>query len=374
MHPRPLLLFVAVAVAVAACATPRDRGTAAGADAGPDSTPEWLHNRAVEEVQLSRPPAVPHDFWFEDRAAANGLTFVNRIVDDAGKAYKALHYDHGTGVCAADVEGDGDIDLYFVSQRGTDMLALNDGRGRFTDGTAAAGVATPDRIGVTCAFGDIDNHGRPDLFVTTVRHGNRLYRNLGGGRFADVTSAAGVGHVGHSSGAAFLDYDGDGRLDLFVTNVGRYTTNDTGPGGYFIGVEDAFQGHLHPDRAEPSLLYRNLGDGRFAEVSREVGVVEPGWNGDVTVLDVDEDGRPDLYLPNMQGENRLWRNVDGRRFQEETARWFPRTPWGAMGVKAFDFNGDGRRDLFVTDMHSDMIDVLDPADWGGSAGRPTART
>ena len=308
-----------------------------------------------------------HDFAFHDAQASSGIAFVNHIVDDAGKAYKAVHYDHGSGVCAADVDSDGKIDVFFVTQRGSNALYHNDGAGKFSDITASAGLTTTDQIGVGCAFGDIDNDGKTDLFVTTVRHGNHLWHNDGGGKFSDITAAAGVGYSGHSSGAVFFDYDGDGLLDLFVANVGRYTTDKKGPGDYYIGVDDAFQGHLHPDRAEASILYRNLGGNKFADVTKATGLVDKSWSGDATVIDVNEDGRPDLYLTNMQGENHLWRNVDGKRFVDDTYAWFPRTPFGAMGIKAFDFNGDGHVDLYITDMHSDMIDMIDPTDWSGKA-------
>jgi len=210
---------------------------------------------------------------------------------------------------------------------------------------------------------DIDNDGLPDLFVTTVRHGNRLVHNVGGGKFQDITAQAGVGYVGHSSGAVFFDYDGDGLLDLFVTNVGVYTSNAKGPGGYYVGLPDAFHGHTHPDRAEASILYHNLGGGRFRDVTRAVGLVDSSWSGDATVLDVNDDGRPDLYILNMQGENHLWLNEGGKRFRDATREYFPRTPWGAMGVKAFDFDGDGRVDLLVTDMHDDMWANIPPGDW-----------
>jgi hypothetical protein len=353
---RPADLLASTLLVLASCRShPREPLATTG--------PQWLLARAQQEVELAERSPVVHDFRFTDRLEASGITFENRIVDDAGKAYKHNHYDHGTGLCAADVDGDGLPDLYFVTQLGTSELWKNLGGGRFANITEPAGLQMPDAVAAGCAFGDIDNDGLPDLFVTTVRHGNRLFQNLGGGRFRDITAQAGVGYVGHSSGAVFFDYDGDGLLDLFVINVGVYTSNVKGPGGYFVGLTDAFHGHTHPARAEASILYHNLGGGRFKNVTREVGLVDRSWSGDATVIDVNDDGWPDLYVLNMQGENHLWLNEGGRRFRDATREYFPKTPWGAMGVKAFDFDGDGRIDLFVTDMHSDMWVNIPPGDW-----------
>src|SRR2546428_1695400 len=174
----------------------------------------------------------------------------------------------------------------------------------------------PDAIAVGCAFADIDNDGDPDLFVTTVRHSNRLFENMGGGTFRDITAQAGVGYVGHSSGAVFFDYDGDGLLDLFVTNVGVYTTSETGPGGYYVGLSDAFHGHTHPDRAVASILYHNLGGNRFKDVTGEVGLVDRSWRGDATVIDGKDDGWPDAYALDIQGENPAWLTGQGNRFTD----------------------------------------------------------
>lgn len=293
-------------------------------------------------------------FRFTDQLDASGIRFEHRAVDDAGRDYKAAHYDHGNGVAVADVDGDGRLDLYFCTQLGSNQLWRNLGGGRFENITERAGVGMADQISAAPAFGDVDNDGDPDLFVTTVRHGNRFFLNLGGGRFRDATQEAGLGYVGHSSGALLFDFDRDGSLDLFVANVGVYTSDTLGPGGFHRALPDAFQGHLHPARSEAHLLYRNRGDGRFEEVGAARGIQGTDWSGDATFSDPDADGYPELYLPNMQGDDRYLINRGGQAFVERTASLFPKTPWGSTGVAWLDHDQDGRMDLLVTDMHSDM--------------------
>ena len=294
------------------------------------------------------------DFSFEDRLIESGIGFQHEVVDDAGIVYKPVHYDHGNGIAVADVDGDGLLDIYYTTQIGPNQLWRNKGDGLFEDITALAGIALADRIGVSASFADIDNDGDPDLFATTVRMGNALFENLGGGRFRDITQASGLTYSGHSSGATFFDYDNDGLLDLFLANVGVYTVDEQGRGSYQIGMPDAFAGHLKPERHERSTLYRNLGGLRFADVSEQVGLIENGFTGDASFCDVDRDGWPDLYALNMQGNDRLWRNKAGKAFDDKTAQYFPKTPWGSMGIKFFDFDNDGNTDLYITDMHSDM--------------------
>ena len=291
----------------------------------------------------------------------SGITFVHHIVEDAGRHYKAVHYDHGTGLAVADVDGDGLYDIYFVNQVGGNELWKNVGGGRFRNITAEAGVGVPGRISVAASFADIDNDGDEDLFVTTVRGGNVLFENDGRGHFKDITKQAGLDLVAHSSGAVFFDYDNDGLVDLLVCNVGRYTTDQKGPDGAYIGLEDAFFGHLHPDRFEYPILYKNLGHNRFKDVTAEVGLRPAGWGGDATVADLNGDGWPDIFVLNMQGRQHYLENVGGRKFVDKTQQYFPRAPWGAMGAKFFDFDNDGRPDLFVTDMHTDMFEALPPS-------------
>ncbi len=327
----------------------------------PDLGEDLLGARADAQRRAIGGVEVDHDFTLTDRLPESGITFRHLSTDDGGRDYKMVHYDHGNAVAAADVDGDSRADLYFVNQLGSNELWRNRGDGTFEDWTGRAGVGLADRVSVAASFADVDDDGDPDLFVTTVAMGNVLFENLGGGKFRDITERAGVGGRGtHSSGAVFFDFDLDGDLDLFVTNVGRYTADELGRGGYRIGVPDAFQGHLHPDRTERSDLYRNRGDGTFEEVSEALGLVEPRWNGDAAFADLDGDRYPELYVANMQGDDSCWDNLDGKRFEEIRKTVFPSSPWGTMGVAFFDWNGDTLLDLILTDMHSDMSQEVPP--------------
>src|SRR5438876_2124189 len=320
-----------------------------------------LEENKQNQIQAAKAWKAFHDFQFSDRYEESGIRFEHRPVDDAAKNYKAVHYDHGNGLAVADVDGDGRPDIYFVNQIGGNQLWRNLGGGKFENITAAAGVGLEDKICVTASFADMDNDGWPDLFVTTVRMGNVLFKNLGHGKFKDITQESGLGSgratALHSSGAVFFDFNNDGLLDLFVANVGVYTTNDKGRGGFYLGRRDAFQGWHFPSRSEPSVLYMNLGSGKFKEVSKEAGLDHRGWSGDATFCDLNGDGYPDLYVLSMSGADKYYENDHGKRFVDKTAAYFPKTPWGSMGVKFFDFNLDGLIDLFVTDMHSDMTSV-----------------
>ena len=324
--------------------------------------PPWLRQREEAQLRTVGRFEVFHDFLFVDRVLESGITFVNRVTDDSGKAYKLVHYDHGNGLAVADVDGDGLLDIYFVNQLGPNELWRNLGNGEFENITARAGVGLPGKLSVSASFADIDNDGDADLFVTTVRGGNRLFVNDGTGRFTDITEQSGLGYAGHSSGAVFFDYNRDGLLDLFVCNVGRYTSDQIGPGGYYVGFTDAFDGHLHPEqRNERSILYENRGNNRFVDVTEERRIVDVSWSGDASPIDVNGDGWPDLYVLNMQGHDEYYENVGGKYFEKRSRAVFPRTPWGSMGIKAFDYDNDGDLDIMLTDMHSDMSEDIGPA-------------
>ncbi|HEY2249871.1 MAG TPA: FG-GAP-like repeat-containing protein, partial [Planctomycetaceae bacterium] len=325
----------------------------------------WMEARGAAQLATADEIDVYHDFAFSDRIDDSGIQFISRAVADAGKTFKANHYDHGNGIAVADVDQDGLYDVYFVNQVGGCELWRNLGQGRFEDFTAQAGVALLGRVGVSASFADTDNDGDPDLFVTTTRHGNAFFENDGAGHFRDATADSGLAYVGHSSSGEFFDYDRDGRLDLFLTNVGVFTSNEIYYNGdsekqeypNFVGLKDAMVGHLFPVRSERSILYHNEGDNRFRDVSEEMGLVDTGWSGDATPIDANGDGWIDLYVLNMQGNDDYYENVEGKRFEKKSRELFPVPPWGALGLKSFDYNNDGLMDLFVTNMHADMWNI-----------------
>ena len=191
-----------------------------------------------------------------------------------------------------------------------------------------------------------------------------LFENDGKGRFRDISAASGLDYIGHSSAAVFFDYDRDGRLDLFLVNVGRYTTNTIGGtkgDKYYVGVRGRLLRPPSPGagRAQHPLPQRRAEPlrGRLAAASASI---DRSWSGDASAVDVNDDGWPDLYVLNMQGDNHYYENAGGKRFVKKSRQVFPRTSWGAMGIKVFDFNNDGRLDIFITDMHSDMSDAIGP--------------
>jgi hypothetical protein len=327
----------------------------------PDYGAETLAVRKQAQLATENQFKVFYGFQFKNELKASGITFRHHAVADQLQSAKASHYDHGTAVAVADVDGDGLYDLLFVDQSGKNELWKNLGGGKFKDITEESGIVVPTGIvSVGAAFGDIDNEGVQDLVITTVRGGAFLFKNDGHGHFKDISADSGITTKGHGSGAFFVDYDNDGLVDLVICNVGKYTTDEKGPDGAYIAVNDAFSGHMYPERFEHPVLYKNLGKGKFRDVTAEVGLDMSTWTGDATFADVNGDGFPDLYFLNMQGDNHYFENEGGKKFVDKTDQYFPKTPWGAMGIKFFDFDNDGLPDLLLTDMHSDMSAEVGP--------------
>lgn len=308
---------------------------------------------------------------FEERAEASGLRFHCAFLPgEQGETFRMNLYDHGAGLAVADVDGDGDDDVYVCSQQGGNGLFLNDGTGRFTDVTARAGVALDGVVSVAASFADVDGDDDLDLYVSTTRGGNVLFRNRGDGTFEDTTSAAGLALVAHAQVPAFFDADGDGDLDLLVVTTARWTTEQQGTGGrHWQGPESIAEMMRSP--VEYNHYYRNRGDGVFDEATADAGLAGPGWGSDTAVFDYDEDGDLDVFVARMFGRSTLFAN-DGRgRFTDVTPTTLVRTSAGAVGAKAVDLDGDGRLDLFTADMHSDMWMGYD---WDPRSQPETART
>jgi enediyne biosynthesis protein E4 len=309
---------------------------------------------AVWRPWQHEPGALPAQSGFRECATEVGITWQMRFLpDEQGEKFKINLYDHGCGLAVGDFDGDGHDDIYFCNQLGPNALYRNKGDGTFEEVAEAAGVALGDRVCVGATFVDFDNDGRQDLFVTSTRGGNVLFRNMGGGKFKDVTKEAGLTLIAHSQTACFFDYDNDGFLDLLVTNSAEWTTGARdGGAGYFLGKEKLLDVFRSPK--ETNVLYHNNGDGTFTDVTEKAGLKGQGWAGDTVAFDFDGDGLIDLFVTSMVGRCQLYRNNGNGTFTDVTDKTLGRTPWGAIGAQVLDANNDGKLDLFVVDMHSDM--------------------
>jgi hypothetical protein len=301
-------------------------------------------------------PRDPNSLQFRECASEVGINWkMQFLTNEQGETFKINLYDHGCGLAVGDYNGDGLDDIYFLNQLGRNALYRNNGDGTFTDVTEEAGVGLGDRVCVGATFVDFDNDGRQDLFVTSTRGGNVLFRNMGNGKFKDVTKEAGLEHVGHSQTALFFDYDRDGHLDLLLTNTAEWTSDAIDPTtNRWLGKGDI--GGLAKVVGSPkeyNILYHNNGNGTFTDVTEKVGLKGRGWAGDAIAFDYNGDGRPDVLVTCMFGRAQLYRN-DGDKFTDVTLQVLGRTPWGGVGANLFDFNNDGRLDIFIVDMHSDM--------------------
>jgi hypothetical protein len=300
---------------------------------------------------------------FEDRQRESGLQFV---LDNATTPEKPVIDAVLGGVALFDFDGDERLDVFFTNgaripglgkdePRFWNRLYRNQGDGTFRDVTEPAGVRGEGySMGATAA--DFDNDGRTDLYVTGVNR-NLLYRNEGDGTFRDVTEPAGVAAIGAggrklwSVGAAWLDYDRDGDLDLFVANYLDWspeTNRVCGLDGRRLNCSPTHYPGL------PNILYRNEGAGRFTDVSVSTGIgAHVGTGMSVAVADANEDGFTDIFVANDQMRHFLFRNEEGRRFREtavEAAVAYTEdgVPVSGMGTDFRDLDDDGRPDIFLT--------------------------
>jgi hypothetical protein len=325
-------------------------------------------------LHAQRPPSGAGGMTFTDATADSGIRYRNVCGDPPGKK-GFLSEGMGAGAGWLDYDGDGNLDLYLANGSAYDRkpgegesnkLYRGDGKGRFTDVTERAGVGHRG-WGYGVAIGDIENDGDPDIYVTNFGP-NVLYRNNGDGTFTDVTERAGVGNALYSSSAAFLDMDLDGDLDLYV---GNYMDSDPSRVPR-RGAEEArtsfciykgipvFCGPLGQVPLQDA-LYRNDGEGRFTDVTRESGVFleKPRYALGVVVADYDNDGKQDIYVANDSVQNTLWRNQGDGRFVDVgvgtlCALNADGRAQAGMGTAFGDYNGDGWIDLIVTNFAHDL--------------------
>jgi hypothetical protein len=267
----------------------------------------------------------------------------------------------GSGGALFDFDNDGDLDLFVVQGSAANRLFRNDAdaanRGRrFTDVTARSGLGAAGS-GMGATVGDYDGDGWLDVYVTNLGP-NRMFRNNGDGTFSDRTAATRTDDPRWSTGATFFDYDRDGWLDLFVVNYVTFSRDEKRACYAASSARDYCNPSVYPPAS--ATLFHNDGNGRFTDVSARAGIARAAARGlGVLAADIDGDGFTDVYVANDGDPNHLWLNQRGSgAFKEEALLAgvaLNRTgqPQGSMGVDLGDTDGDGDEDLFVTNLDNE---------------------
>ena len=327
-------------------------------------------------VSPERPQAEIPVAKFKNITTEAGVTFVH---NDGAYGEKLLPETMGGGVAFFDYDNDGHQDLLFVNstywpwqipagkQPTTLMLYRNDGRGRFTEVTKDSGLDV-SCFGMGAAIGDYDNDGLADVFITAVG-GNRLFQNNGQGKFSEVTQAAGVGGATNdwSMCAAFLDYDNDGKLDLFVGNYVKWSREIDAEVGYKIDGRTRAYGQPMNFEGAFSRLYHNDGNGRFSDVSAPSGLqvknpatgVPAAKSLGVAPVDINTDGWIDLVVANDTVPNLVFMNQHNGTFKEIGAQSgvafdsYGNTR-GAMGIDTAYYRNDGKLGIGIGNFANEM--------------------
>lgn len=295
--------------------------------------------------------------FFEDVTEASGVAFRHRSADWLNRLIRSYSLRDGNvavlavppafggaGLAAEDLDGDDLPDLLLLSGSGN-RLYRNLGQGRFEDVTEAAGlVHTRAADGLPGEprqplVADFDNDGRPDLVITYANDPHRIYRNLGGMRFEDVTAKAGLGGEGLVGGpATAADFDGDGLTDLYIGYFGDYPN----------GIKPTLA--RRNVNGQPNVLLRNLGGMRFEDATAGSGVANRGWTQAVAHTDFDRDGRQDLIVGNDFGINSYYRNLGGGRFVDMAPVYETDKPSYTMNVGLADLNDDLFPDVYISNI------------------------
>jgi hypothetical protein len=302
------------------------------------------------------------DIKFTEVTASAGIRFTH---NSGREGKKWLPETMGSGCAFFDANGDGWLDILLVNSkswtpkglRSFSALYLNNRNGTFRDATAGSGLDV-ELYGMGVAIADYDNDGRDDVYLTALE-GDRLFHNEGGGKFRDVTAASEIRNANFGTSAAWVDYDRDGLLDLFVANYVQWNAK----GDLWCSLDGATKSYCTPEsyKGTSSRLYRNLGGGKFQDVSQKAGVADPTSKSlGIAVFDYNADGWPDLFVANDTQPNKLYRNNRDGTFTEDglsagVAFGEDGVARGAMGVDAADFDRSGRQHLLVGNFSNQML-------------------
>ena len=283
-----------------------------------------------------------------------GISFANTITtNDSFNIQNDVYIYNGAGVAVGDIDNDGLPDIFFSGNMVSSRLYRNTGNLQFEDITERAGVKT-NRWCTGATMVDINNDGFLDIYVSVsgpgarskgVDRANLLFINNGDGTFTEAAAKYGIADTGFTTHAVFLDYNGDGYLDLFLLN--------NSPQDFARGAADAHPlGVRTNSPASYNTLYRNNGDGTFTDVSEQAGILRQiGYGLGVVVADVNRDGRPDIYVSNDVSPNdALYINNGNGTFTDKAAASLKHTSIAGMGVDVADFNNDGWPDIVQMDM------------------------
>ena len=325
------------------------------------SNEQYVPGEAIEGLTSELERTVPEGYpkvKFIDATKPAGIEFVHFH----GERTSQLPEDMGSGAAWADYDNDGWEDLFVANEVGplsmrSDEIAQspahsslyhNNGDGTFTEVSELAGVNLRT-MAIAAAWGDYDNDNWPDLLVTNYGE-NYLFHNNGDGTFTDVSTSAGVNGLNSFwAGASWGDFDRDGYLDLYICGYVKYVAPESSKSTAQYNVEVPVSINPSSFPAERNLLYKNNGDGTFTEIGKAARVA--GGNGkslSVVWCDFDEDGWPDLYVANDVSDNVMFRNVEGRAFEEISRAAFVADYRGAMGIGIGDWDNDEDMDIFVT--------------------------